>query len=132
MFARKVAARLKPNSLGEFTTLIEYEILPWLRKQRGFLDLITLAAPDGTEVATVSFWDHRENGEAYNSTGYPEVLTTLGKLLDGNPYVKTFYVVNSTLQRVTLSWPPKADDLVPETGAAETGYRAYETRPLDL
>jgi len=46
MFARKVAARLKPNSLPEFTNLMSSEILPWLRTQDGFLDLITLAAPD--------------------------------------------------------------------------------------
>jgi hypothetical protein len=58
MFARKVAARLKPNSLPEFVDLMEREILPWLRKQEGFLDLITLAAPDGSEIATISFWDH--------------------------------------------------------------------------
>jgi len=132
MFARKVAARLKPNSLREFTSLIEGEILPWLQKQKGFLDLITLAAPDGSEVATVSFWDHKENGEAYNSSGYPAVLTTLGKLLDGTPYVKTFYVVGSTLQRVAPSQPTKADDLVPETHAAQPGYSSYETRPCDL
>ena len=35
MFARKVAARLKPNSLTEFTNLMECEILSWLRKQEG-------------------------------------------------------------------------------------------------
>jgi hypothetical protein len=58
MFARKVAARLRPNSLSEFTDLMEREILPWLRKQEGFLDLIMLADPDGREVATISFWDH--------------------------------------------------------------------------
>ena len=55
MIARKVAARLKPNSLTEFTNLMEYEILPWLRKQEGFLDLITLAVPGSREVATISF-----------------------------------------------------------------------------
>jgi len=43
MFARKVAARLKPNSLTEFTNLLEREILPWLREQEGFLDLIIMA-----------------------------------------------------------------------------------------
>ena len=123
MFARKVAARLKPNSLREFTTLIECEILPWLRKQKGFLDLIILAAPHGNEVATVSFWDHKENEEAYNSSGYPAVLlTTLGALLDGTPYVKTFDVVSSTLQRVAPSRPTETDDLVPETGATQPGY----------
>jgi hypothetical protein len=45
MFARKVAARLKPNSLMEFSSLMECEILSWLQKQEGFLDLIVLAAP---------------------------------------------------------------------------------------
>jgi hypothetical protein len=130
MFARKVAARLKPNSLREFTTLLECEILPWLRKQKGFLDLIILAVPDGREVATISFWDHKENEEAYSTTGYPAVLMTLEELLDGTPYVKTFHVVSSTLQIAAPSRPTEADDLVPETGAAQPGYRLYETRPL--
>src|SRR5271167_1897057 len=47
MLARKVSVRLKPNMLGTFASLIEREILPWLRKQEGFLDLIILALPDG-------------------------------------------------------------------------------------
>jgi hypothetical protein len=119
MFARKVAARLKPNSLREFTTLLECEILPWLRKQKGFLDLIIMAVPDGREVATISFWDHKENEEAYSTTGYPAVLMTLEELLDGTPYVKTFHVVSSTLQIAAPSRPTEADDLVPETGAAQ-------------
>jgi hypothetical protein len=101
MFARKVSVLLKPNSLSEFTNLVEHEILPWLRKQEGFLDLIVLAAPDGGEVATISFWDHQAAAETYNASGYPEVLEILQKLLDGVPYLKTFDVVSSTLQRVT-------------------------------
>ena len=111
MVARKVAARLKPNSLTEFTNLMECEILPWLRKQEGFLDLITLAVPDGREVATISFWDHEGNVQAYNSSGYPEVLKSLAKLLDGTPYVKAFDVVSSTFQRVALAQPPEAESL---------------------
>jgi hypothetical protein len=129
MFARKVAARLKPNSLTEFTILMECEILPWLRKQKGFLDLITLAAPDGREVAALSFWDRKENAQAYNSCAYPEVLKTLAELLDGAPYVKTFDVVGSTLQRLTSARPTEADDLVQETSAAPHDFGPYETRP---
>ena len=127
MFARKVAARLKPNSLIRFTNLMEREILPWLRTQEGFLDLIVLAVPDGGEVATISFWDHQGNAQAYNSSGYPEVLKTLGKLLDGAPYVKTFEVVSSTFRRVALAWAPEAENPVQETGSAQRGYRSYET-----
>jgi hypothetical protein len=100
MFARKVAALLKPDSLREFASLLECEILPWLRKQEGFLDLIVLAVPNSREVATISFWDHQTNAAAYDTRGYPEVLEMLGKLLDGPPYVKTFEVISSTFQYV--------------------------------
>ncbi|MGA9544165.1 MAG: hypothetical protein WBQ85_11380 [Candidatus Sulfotelmatobacter sp.] len=127
MFVRKVAARLKPNSLTEFTNLMEREILPWLRTQEGFLDLIILAATDGREVATISFWDRRGSAEAYNSTGYPQVLHTLGELLDGNPYLKTFEVVSSTLRRVDPAAPPEAEDLVRETGSAQDRSHSYVT-----
>jgi hypothetical protein len=111
MFARKVAARLKPNSLTEFTNLMEREILPWLRKQEGFLDLITLAAHDGREVATISFWDREGNAQAYNSSGYPAVLKILANLLDGAPYLKTFNVVTSTFQTVAPLRPSETEQL---------------------
>jgi hypothetical protein len=119
MFARKVAARLKPNSLTEFTNIIEREILPWLRTQEGFLDLITLAVPDGSQVTTISFWDQKGNAQAYQSSGYPEVLKILGKLLDGTPYVKTFDVVSSTLQRTALARPAEGEDLAQETSSTQ-------------
>jgi hypothetical protein len=127
MFARKVAARLKPNSLTEFIDLMEREIVPWLWKQEGFVDLITLAAPDGVEVATISFWDRNGNVQAYDSSGYPEMLKILAQILDGTPYVKNFEVVRSTFQRVVLAGTREADNLAQETGSAELGYRSYET-----
>ncbi len=97
MYARKVSVRLKPSSLDKFTNLMEREILPWLQHQKGFLDLITLALPDGSEVATISFWDEESNAQAYNASGYPQVVEVLEEILDGIPYVKTFEVVGSTL-----------------------------------
>jgi heme-degrading monooxygenase HmoA len=110
MFARKVAALLKPNSLAEFENLMEREILPWLRNQDGFLDLIVLAVPGGREVATISFWDHQAHAEAYNSKNYPEVLGILENLLDGTPYVKTFDVVSSTFPRVNRRVNNRSND----------------------
>ena len=104
MFARHVSVKLKPNTLAEFTTVMESEILPWLRKQKGFLDTITLAVPNGREIVAISFWDQEENARVHNSTSYPEVLKILKKILVGTPQVRTFDVVSSTLQRVD---PPK-------------------------
>lgn len=100
LVARKVSARLKPNSLTEFTNLMEREILPWLRTQKGFLDLIILAVPAAREVTTISFWDDNRNARAYDASGYPEAVKALEGLLDGRPYVKTFDVVSSTFDRV--------------------------------
>jgi len=132
MFARKVAVRLNPNSLRQFITLMEGEILPWLRQQEGFLDLIVLAASDGSEVATLSFWDQEGSAQFYNSAGYPQVLKMLEELLDGIPYVKTFAVVSSTFHRAGFARPPEAEkmdaeNVVEEKAPARPGYQSYET-----
>jgi hypothetical protein len=121
MFARKVSVRLKPDSLRRFAGLMECTILPWLRQQQGFLDLIILALPDDSEVATISFWDHEGNAQAYNATGYPEVVQVLQELLDGIPYVKTFEVVSSTFQPSATALQLEPDD--PASDPAPRVYR---------
>lgn len=127
MFARKVAVRLQPNSLKKFLHLMDDEILPWLRDQEGFLDLITLAVPDGSEVATITFWDHAGNAQACQSSGYPEVLQLLAELLDGTPYVKTFDVVSSTLHASEETPRPTADSLPQKNTTPQLAYRPCET-----
>jgi hypothetical protein len=126
MFARKVSVRLKPNALDKFTNLIEHEILPWLRRQKGFLDLITLALPDGSEVATISFWDHEHNAYAYNASGYPQVLEVLEEILDGSPYVKTFEVVGSTIHPLDPARTQTGGHL-PQKPPAPQGCHPLET-----
>src|SRR5439155_6169420 len=92
--------RLKPNTMAEFTQTIEKRILPILRKQKGFRDEITFIAPGGTEAVGISLWDSREQAEAYNSSGYPEVLKELNKLVEATPNVKTYDVANSTAHNI--------------------------------
>ena len=98
MFARHVSMLLNPNSVPEFTKTIEQEILPLLRKQKGFQDLITFVA--GREAIGISLWDQKENAEAYNSGTYPEVLKALAKVVEGTPQVRTFEVANSTFHKI--------------------------------
>ena len=45
MFTRHVTMKLKANSAAEFTRIIENEIIPLLRKQKGFRDEVTFVAP---------------------------------------------------------------------------------------
>jgi heme-degrading monooxygenase HmoA len=92
--------KLKANSAPEFARVIENEILPLLRKQQGFRDEITFVAPERSEAVAISFWETKENAEAYNRTGYPEILKTLAKVVEGTPKVETFELSNSTLHKL--------------------------------
>ncbi len=100
MFARVVSMRLRPNSSAEFARVIENDIIPLLRKQKGFQDEITLVAPNGTDALGISLWDQRHNAEAYNQTTYSEVLKALNKVVEGTPQVQTFDVANSTPHKI--------------------------------
>ena len=99
MFARTVTVRLKNNMAADFKKTLENEILPLLRKQRGFQDEITLVAQEGNEAVGISLWDNRQNAEAYQRETYPEVQKMLTKVIDGSPQVKTYDVPTSTIQK---------------------------------
>jgi hypothetical protein len=83
MFARSISVHLKPNSIAEFTRLIEQEILPLLRKQKGFRDEMTFVVPGGAEAVGISLWDQKDNADAYSRDAYPGVLKALGKVVEG-------------------------------------------------
>ncbi len=101
MFARNVSIRLKTNSSAEFTKQIEHETIPMLRKHKGFEGEVTFLASGGTDAVAISFWDSKENADAYARTGYPEVLNTLNKVVEGTPKVQTYEVASSTLHKIT-------------------------------
>jgi heme-degrading monooxygenase HmoA len=100
MFARSVSIRLKPNSVAEFNRAFENEILPLLRKQKGFRDELALIDPNGSEILAISLWDQKENADAYSRETYPEVLKTLGKVVTGTPQVHTHNVSSSTFHKI--------------------------------
>ena len=103
MFSRHVIMELKPNATTEFTNVVESKILPLLRKQKGFRDEMTFVAPDRSEAIAISFWDTKEEAEAYNVSGYPEVLKTLTNLVEGTPRVGLAELATSTLHKLAAA-----------------------------
>jgi hypothetical protein len=73
-----------------------------LRKQKGFRDQITLVAAERNEEIAISFWDGREDAEAYNREKYPEILKALSEAVEGNAEsgVESFEVANSTSHEI--------------------------------
>jgi hypothetical protein len=103
MFARNVSFHLKSNMLSDYTRTFENEVLPLLRKQKGFKDEITLSNPASLDVIAISLWDDKANAEAYNTNTYPQVLKTLARMIDGTPKVQTFEAVASTFHNVAVA-----------------------------
>lgn len=99
MFGRQVTMKLKANSATELSRIAADEILPILRKQKGFRDETTFIAPERSEAIANSFWDTKADAEAYDHTAYAEVLKTLSNVIDGTPTVKNFEFASSTLQQ---------------------------------
>ena len=103
MFGRQVTLKLKANSATELNRIAAEEILPILRKQKGFRDETTFIAPERSEAIANSFWDTKADAEAYDHTAYAEVLKTLSNVIDGTPTVKNFEFASSTFQQAATS-----------------------------
>ena len=103
MFTRHVVIQLRPDTAPKFTRLIEKEVIPMLRKQKGFLDEITFISQDLTEAVGNSFWETKADAEAYSRTGYPEVMKSLESVIEGTPTVGTANVSNSTFHKIAAA-----------------------------
>ena len=103
MYARKVSMRLKPNCTAELTQKLEKEIIPLLRKQKGFQDEITFVVPGGANAFGISLWDKRESAETYNRGSYGEVMKILSNVVEGTPQVETYEVANSTFHKIAVA-----------------------------
>ncbi|MGC2617100.1 MAG: hypothetical protein WA354_23905 [Terracidiphilus sp.] len=100
MYARNLTFRVKANMQSDYSNIFENQILPLLRKQKGFKDEIAMCNPGSQDAVSISLWEHKSNADDYNTRVYPEVLKTLGKVIDGTPRVQTFETVVSTFHHV--------------------------------
>jgi len=100
MYARQVSVELNRDSREKFTQVLESEILPLLRKQKGFKDEISFVNPKGNDAFAISFWEDEESAKAYSHGPYTEVTKFLSKLVQGSPRVRTFEVANSTFHNI--------------------------------
>ena len=105
MYARRVSIQLKPNSSTEFIQKIDNDILPLLRKSKGFQDEITFVAPGGTKAFAISLWDRMDSAEAYSRDTYPQIAKILEKVTEGTPQVEAFEVGNSTFHKIAATVP---------------------------
>lgn len=100
MFAQTVHLCLKPKCVAQFSRTMEEKIIPLLRKQVGFQDIVALIIPGGKGAIGISLWSEKEDEEHYHRRTYPSVLKTLVDVIDGTPQVFTYQVSNSTFHKI--------------------------------
>jgi hypothetical protein len=101
VFVRIVDFGLKAGESPGFARAIDQEVIPMLRNFSGFRDEIAMISADGKQAVGISFWQQRENAEAYKRSGYPDVMKVLSKYVEGTPTVKEYEVTNSTAHAIS-------------------------------
>jgi len=100
MFVRMVSAKLKVNQHKQFSELFQNKLVPMVRKERGFQDMMLLGVSGAPEVLVMSFWDSRETMETSEKNLSSKIQEMLFPLLEGPPEVKTFTLAYSTMHDV--------------------------------
>jgi quinol monooxygenase YgiN len=79
MFARILEFGLKPEKKVEFIKALKHEVLPILKKQTGFLELLPFFPEkvEETVAVNISFWTTKADAEWYQKETYPKVLEIL-------------------------------------------------------
>jgi heme-degrading monooxygenase HmoA len=96
MFARHITLQLKPHAQNELPIVFQREILPILRRQKGFLEELLLVTPLKTEMVAISLWEEKEFAEAYQRQVYPEVAKLIAKFVEETPIIRNFEVEYAT------------------------------------
>lgn len=100
MFTRRVIMSIKPGSAAEVGRIVEGDVLPRLREQRGMRHDDTFISPALSEAVLNSYWETQEHAESYGRAAYPAALEALSKVLEGAPRVETFVISSSTFHRL--------------------------------
>jgi heme-degrading monooxygenase HmoA len=98
MFARILDCEVKLEKKDEFVKVVKNEVLPILRKQTGFLEILPFFPEKMKEekVITISLWNTKADAERYEKEFYPKVLNILKPFLT-TPVNVNYHILETTL-----------------------------------
>ncbi len=103
MFVRHITLGLKLNVAKEFPVMFEKEILPLLKRQKGFVDELLLVTPEKNELVAISLWEKKEYAEIYIREVYPKVEKMLEPFIVGVPIIKNYEAEYSTFHKIAFA-----------------------------
>lgn len=96
MFVRQVYAHFKPDKFDLLNRRLEDDVIPLLKKQKGFRDELSFFDKEKDEAYAMSFWDTKEDAEKYQRDVYPKISKKMEDAIVGTPKIRSFEVSNST------------------------------------
>ena len=90
MFTHRAKIQLEPNSFIELSRKIQNEIMPALRLQKGFCSGITSIDTQWLTATEDTFWETKEDAEAYHLTGFAEIRKMVLEISAGEPVTSIF------------------------------------------
>ena len=101
MFTRIVEITIRPESRDTVVNLLNNEVLPTLRSQKGFVDCIGVTGTDNSNhLVSISFWKTRQDADSYHQNTYPRLQNLLNPHITHPPSIRTFDVVTSTVHKI--------------------------------
>ena len=90
MYTHRARIKLKPDSFIEFSRKIQSEILPVLRRQKGFCKSNVSTDRQCTSSTEDTYWRTKEDAENYEKTGFLTILKMLSGIAVGEPVTSIF------------------------------------------
>jgi len=101
MFTRVIEVQSKPGRARELCQIVSDKVLPVLRNQPGFVDLLVLVSSTQSDrILAMSLWRTQEDAERYNREQYPTVNELMKHQVASAPKVQTFTVDLSTTHQI--------------------------------
>jgi hypothetical protein len=98
MFARILNFEVNLQKKEEFVKVMKNQVLPILKKQSGFLEILPFFPEKLREdkVFTISLWGTKQDAERYEKEWYPKVFDIVKPFLT-TPVVANYYNLETTL-----------------------------------
>ena len=97
MFARIVEFIPKFEQKEEFVKVVRNEVLPILKKQTGFLEILPLFPETKTEkMITITLWAEKRDAERYERDAYAKVEKIVKPYLNG-PITFKYYILETAV-----------------------------------
>lgn len=100
MFTRIVQCNLRTEKLNEARQALDSQVIPALKNQPGFVDVIESLQADTGHFVCMSLWRTREDADRYGRTEFPKIAERLRDFVNGEPVVNTLEVETSTIHSI--------------------------------